>query len=127
MNLPAYAYLPGSGLPHPTRHPDGHSYGHSQRVSEKDWDYGLELFRAGYYWEAHEAWEGLWKQAEGLEAQRLRGMIQLAAALLKVRQKNPRGTASLWAKSRSLLAPAAGAWRGLNLIEWVERYDRLLA
>ena len=121
VKLPAYAYLPDSGLPHPTRHPQGHSFGHSPAVSETDWETGMALFAAGYYWEAHEAWEGLWRQAVGLDGQRLRGMIQLAAALLKLRQGNARGAASLWAKSRALLI--AGEWRGLDLVEWVARYD----
>jgi hypothetical protein len=26
--------------------------------------WGLDLFNHGYYWEAHEAWEGLWQVAD---------------------------------------------------------------
>lgn len=119
--LPPYAYLPGTGMPHPTRHPAGHSYG---KAETGDWQHGLRLFRAGYYWEAHEAWEALWREAEGLEEQRLRGMIQLAAALLKKKCGQQRGAASLWAKSRARLSLRLEPWRGLDLAEVVERCDR---
>ena len=30
--------------------------------------YGIDLFNDGYYWEAHEVWEGLW-HACGLRGQ----------------------------------------------------------
>lgn len=48
--------------------------------------YGLDLFGAGYYWEAHEWWEALWMVCPKESAQRcvLQGHIQTAAAMLKV-------------------------------------------
>ena len=68
--FPAYAYHPGR-TPHPTRDPEGHSYGMVHDVPQppnpEDWRacgdylYGVDLFNHGYYWEAHEAWEGLRK------------------------------------------------------------------
>lgn len=44
---------------------------------------GAELFNAGHWWEAHEAWEGPWMTAEGQERQFIQGLILLAAALHK--------------------------------------------
>ena len=44
---------------------------------------GAELFNAGHWWEAHEAWEGPWMQAQGQERQFIQGLILLAAALHK--------------------------------------------
>jgi len=54
--------------------------------SLEDWLWGVDLFNAFYFWEAHEAWEGLWaaKQKDSLEKLFLQGLIQVAAALLKV-------------------------------------------
>lgn len=48
---------------------------------------GLAAFRAGYYWEAHEFWEGVWSALPQASAERelLRGLIQLANAGLKRR------------------------------------------
>jgi hypothetical protein len=94
--LPPYRYVPGRH-PHPTRDPRGHSYEpkptlnrHAPwRVADwrelEDWLYGIDLFNAFYFWEAHEAWEGLWAavERESPPALLLQGLIQIAAALLK--------------------------------------------
>ncbi len=59
-----------------------------QWSSNRTYLYGIDLFNAGYYWEAHETWEGLWIQAgrSGLVADFLKGLIKLAAAGVKIRQ-----------------------------------------
>jgi hypothetical protein len=100
--LPPYAYIPGR-TPHPTRDPDGHSYCavHEPQVppDREDWRachdylYGIDLFNYGFYWEAHEAWEGLWVACgrRGETATYLRALINLAAAGFKARCGNGRG------------------------------------
>src|SRR5687768_12090151 len=70
--LPAYAHLPGHTA-HPLSDPNGHSYGQTNEppppIDPARWRdspaylRGLDLFNAGFYWEAHEVWEGLWKAA----------------------------------------------------------------
>src|SRR5262249_49365822 len=94
--FPAYRFVPGLH-PHPHRDPARHSYEpqptlkrHAPwRVEEwrtlDDWLYGVDLFNAFYFWEAHEAWEGLWAAAgrDSAPALMLQGLIQIAAALLK--------------------------------------------
>ena len=93
--LPAYAYVPGR-TPHPTRAKDGHSHGvpevapsylPADRWRENDeYLWGADLYNAGYYWEAHEAWEGLWRAAAGhdpVQRRFLQGLIQCSAACLK--------------------------------------------
>jgi hypothetical protein len=95
-SLPAYRYVPGLH-PHPTRDPRGHSYEPVLRLNRHapwsvddwrtldDWLYGVDLFNRFYFWEAHEAWEGLWAAVERGSAASLllQGLIQVAAALLK--------------------------------------------
>ena len=44
---------------------------------------GAELFRAGEWWEAHEAWEGVWMSAQADERRFVQALILLAAALHK--------------------------------------------
>ena len=44
---------------------------------------GAQLFAAGEWWEAHEAWEGVWMHAQGDERAFVQGLILLAAALHK--------------------------------------------
>lgn len=92
--LPAYRFVPGLH-PHPTRDPGGHSYGAHERAPRRwtpeewpaleDWLAGVDLFNAHYFWEAHEAWEGLWatQPRASSPALFLQGLIQIAAALLK--------------------------------------------
>ncbi len=46
---------------------------------------GARLFDAGAFWEAHEAWEGLWRaSADPAERRTVQGLIQMAAALHKL-------------------------------------------
>lgn len=100
--FPPYAYRPGHN-PHPTRDPAGHGYGAAPAVPERpdpgnwqacpDYLFGIDLFNHGYYWEAHEVWEGLWVACgrAGLPASVFRGLINLAAAGFKARLGNARG------------------------------------
>lgn len=95
--FPSYRFVPGVH-PHPTRDPRGHSHAISPRAGRHAvwrpddwrmldaWLYGIDLFNAHYFWEAHEAWEALWAVAprDRPPALLLQGLIQIAAALLKI-------------------------------------------
>ena len=106
INFPPYAYRPGVS-PHPTRDSAGHSYGMTEpsnsRTQPEFWRktesylYGVDLFNAGYYWEAHEAWESLWKNLDPSSdhALFLQGLIQVAASCLKYHLKNKEGVIRL--------------------------------
>jgi len=105
--FPPYAFIGrAAGRPHPRRDRGGHSFGlpeatpppldPSRPEASADLRRGFALFDAGFYWEAHEAWEGLWHAAgrAGPVADLLRGLVKLAAAGVKVRQNEPRGVRS---------------------------------
>jgi len=106
LPFPPYAYLPGRD-PHPTGDPRGHSFGLGERPppwlaperwrENADYLFGCDLYNFGFLWEAHEAWEGLWhvSKHERDQAEFLQGLIQCAAASLKVRMQQPRGLARL--------------------------------
>jgi uncharacterized protein len=116
--FPPYAYVPGE-TPHPTRDPGGHSYGAEFRIPEppdpedwracRDYLYGIDLFNHGFYWEAHEAWEGLWVACgrHGPTATYLQALISLAAAGLKARSGCARGMRANADKAVSLLESVA--------------------
>ena len=95
--FPAYRFIPGCN-PHPTADPRGHSYGAPGTqgpsvvwVAPQDWAkstdylYGCDLYNHAYWWEAHEAWEGLWQltEKEGIQGRFLKGLIQMSACHLK--------------------------------------------
>jgi predicted metal-dependent hydrolase len=56
----------------------------------------VDLFNAGYYWEAHEAWEGCWHAVgrSGAVAALLKGLIRLAACGVKAREGRHEGVLS---------------------------------
>ena len=100
--FPAYAFVPGKH-PHPVTDPQGHQFGQttsapkpldpSQPEQSLAYLTAIDLFNAGYYWEAHEVWEGLWIAAgrTGPLADFLKGLIKLAAAGVKIREGQIRG------------------------------------
>ena len=114
--FPPYTYVPGQA-PHPIRDPAGHMLGEEPETPElfveewwncEEYLWGIDLFNHGYYWEAHEAWEGLWHAAgrTGPVADFLKGLIKLAAAGVKAREGSAVG------RQRHLL-------RGSELLESV--------
>ncbi len=61
--------------------------------------FGVDLFNEGFWWEAHESWELPWRlSGTTLQGPFLRGLIQLAASLLKWRLGAVKGQRSLQSK-----------------------------
>ncbi|MGH9323242.1 MAG: DUF309 domain-containing protein [Vicinamibacteria bacterium] len=109
--FPPYRHLPGT-TPHPERSPEGHMYRvkepEARLLTEESWTdnedflYGVDLFNAGYFWEAHTFWERLWA-LEGTEPEIrsfLQALIQMAAACLKRRQGRIGGAKKLLRRAR---------------------------
>lgn len=136
--FPPYAFLPGRD-PHPTRDPRGHSYSEGgeepadyfepERWAEnEDYLHGVDLYNHGYLWEAHEAWEGLWHRAkhDALQAEFLQGLIQCAAASLKIPMEQPRGLARLAEIGTGRLERVARAgsptYMGLDVLSFVAAF-----
>lgn len=127
--LPPYTYVPGVS-PHPTSDPQGHRYGmpsvealaltESNYRTNLEYLHAVDLFNHGYYWEAHEAWEGLWHAAGrgGREADFLKGLIKLAAAGVKLKEGRQVGVARHARR-------AAELWQGVRLATDAAERDRL--
>lgn len=142
-SFPPYAFLPGRD-PHPTRHPDGHSYSEEPEAAQpyipaeqwrtnEEYLYGADLYNHGYLWEAHEAWEGLWHPAKGdaLLADFLQGLIQCAAASLKVRMEQPRGVVKLaelgTARLERVAREGGTPFMGLDVLAFVAAFRAFAA
>jgi uncharacterized protein len=87
-----------------------------------DFLHGVDLFNAGAWWEAHEAWEGLWAHARRGSAlfSLLQGLILLAAALLHAECGHARGAAALRRRAArhlgaALAPPGAAPPLGLDV------------
>lgn len=119
IELPAYAYIPGAGLPHPLRDPRGHSHGRKRTsppgLNPENWSthrnylMGLDLFNYGYYWEAHEEWDRLWKSSgpDSLTGKFLKGLVKLSAAGVKVREGSIHGVRRHAASAGEVFADVA--------------------
>ncbi len=131
--LPPSTFAPGQPPP-PRSAPRGHSFGEPIEqhtpIDVDDWRYsetylrGVDLFNHGYYWEAHEIWEGLWLACgrSGLTADFLKGLIKLAAAGVKVREGVPEGVRSHAQRATELFQQVqrgldSPRYLGLNLEE----------
>jgi hypothetical protein len=70
---------------------------------------GIDLYHAGYLWEAHEQWESVWRASgDAVERDLLQALVQVAAALLKLREGNARGAGKLAARAKARLARVPG-------------------
>lgn len=120
-DFPAYRFIPGVH-PHPTADPRGHSHlppGEPHPVvvfkPPEEWDhsfdylYGCDLYNHAYWWEAHEAWEGLWQLTDkkGAQGHFLQLIIQVSACHLKLHTGKLEGVLSLRRSSRGHF----DAWR----------------
>jgi len=138
--LPAYRFV--SGLhPHPTRSPEGHSYGRpvpdahppwtpEQWASLQSYLRGVDLFNRWYFWEAHEAWEPLWRAqpADSEAARFIQGLIGVAAALLKLHVREATAAQKLWQAASDRLSAFPGMmWMGLEVERFRREFDRYLA
>jgi len=79
------------------REPAAHPLTEDGWAENEDFLFGVDLFNAGYFWEAHTFWERLWAFEETPPEIRrfLRAIIQTAAACLKVRQRQTAGARKL--------------------------------
>jgi predicted metal-dependent hydrolase len=142
VTFPPYSYVTGR-FPHPTRDPSGHSFGHAAPapgpVDPARWHesraylMGCDLFNYGYYWEAHEVWEGLWQATgrTGPTADFLKGLIKLAAAGVKCREGRADGVRRHTARAAELfqrVQDQAGTSRYLGIdLPWLRSTSRQLA
>jgi predicted metal-dependent hydrolase len=78
---------------------------------------GVQMHNGGEYYEAHEAWEELWRDEED-DALRifLQGLIQVTSAFHKLFfQREPVGAGRLLARGLAKLAPYPGDYLGVAL------------
>jgi predicted metal-dependent hydrolase len=145
--LPPYSYVPGH-FPHPSSDLAGHSYGITpERVASieprkwrdcRSYLVGVDLFNHGYYWEAHEGWEQVWRACDrkGITATFLKGLIKLAAAGVKYRENrgaarttHPSRARELFEEVRRKLPDGDSVYLGLSvddLIRFAEEAEKLM-
>jgi predicted metal-dependent hydrolase len=76
---------------------------------------GLELIRAGAYFEAHEALEDEWREAPPEERDFFQGLVHVAVAWHHAGRGNRPGCERQLAKAARRLGPYAPAHRGVDV------------
>src|SRR5687767_11375580 len=64
---------------------------------------GIDLYNAGQYFEAHEAWEAVWLDAPQEERFFYQGLIQITAAFVHLTRNEYPGTVKLLAEGTAKL------------------------
>lgn len=130
--FPPYTFVPGHA-PHPKSDPKGHSFGvvgetvvplDAERWREsRSYLFGLDLFNAQFFWEAHEQFEGLWLACgrRGMVANFLKGLIKLAAAGVKHLEGRPDGVKSHASRAAELFRGVdADVFLGLKVADLIQ-------
>lgn len=76
---------------------------------------GVELMRAGAYFEAHEALEDAWRAADPAEKDFFQGLVHVTVAWYQAGRGNRVGCERQLAKAQRRLAGFAPAHRGVDL------------
>lgn len=117
--LPDYTFVPAVGLPHPYRDPQGHSHGQKRTAPKpladgkwaenRSYLAAIDYFNLGYYWEAHDEWERLWRSSgpDSVTGHFLKGLVKLSAAGVKVREGSIHGVRRHAASAGEVFADVA--------------------
>ena len=77
---------------------------------------GAAIYRQGWFWEAHEEWEGAWLEEEDAPRALLQGLIQVAAAFHKALvQRQAGGCVRLLTMALEKLAPLGSPCGGVDV------------
>ena len=131
--FPSYRFLPGKN-PHPRRDPLGHSYDQPEpkllAFPPEEWQraedylYGIDLYNFAYWWECHEAFEGLWHAAGHKTEQGnfFQALIQFGAANLKRFTGNHQAAGNLITSGIVRLQKMPKLYMGIDLASLTEDF-----
>lgn len=111
--------MAGNDLP-PAKRTTAHTDGYRR---------GIRLFNAREFYDAHEVWEDVWRESEGMEKRFLQGLIQAAVALHHHSTGNVVGACSLIERARRNLAGCPVEFGGIRvgaLLDELERWTAAL-
>jgi hypothetical protein len=87
----------------------------------------VDHFNREEFFEAHDAWEDIWRQTKGPDRDFYQGLIQVTSAMHHMRTGNMRGARSLRDSALALLAPYGPRRLGIDLDGLRADFDRALA
>jgi uncharacterized protein len=81
---------------------------------------GVDLYNAGHYWNAHEAWEEVWLEAEHGMRAFYQGLIQVTAAFVHVTRNEYPGSIRLLQSGIAKLEGYPASFMGIELSPLIE-------
>jgi len=81
---------------------------------------GIRLFNDREFFAAHEVWEDIWRDCDGVKREYYQGLIQCAVALEHYRRGNARGVVSLYGSYRRHFSHVPPRFMGLDVGEFLE-------
>ena len=87
---------------------------------------GIFFFNSGQYFEAHEAWEDLWRDTADESRLLYQGLIHAAVGLHHLENSNSRGGYSQLRKALAKLEPYGRSSRGIDLQDLVYQLGGIL-
>jgi predicted metal-dependent hydrolase len=83
-------------------------------LSDEKYQLGIRHFNAREFYDAHEVWEDVWRESDGVEKRFLQGLIQAAVALHHHSTGNVVGACSLMERARKNLAQCPAEFGGIR-------------
>ncbi len=80
---------------------------------------GIDLFNHGEFFDAHEAWEEIWKNTAGRKARFYQGLIQAAVTLEHMNRANPRGVQRVWSTMMTKFEGLPDVFMGVNIPQFL--------
>ncbi len=88
---------------------------------------GVHLFNTGEWFEAHEAWEGIWHMASGDRKRFYQGLIQCAVTIEHIRRGNPRGVLTVYKTAVPKFRGLPEVYMGVNIPRLLAGLERVVA
>lgn len=109
-------YWPGCGRPRPKFRSRKRSFHLPKDLENVAFQNGMRHFDAGYFWEAHEIWEGLWRKCSRREDKVfLQVLILISAHRLKQLMGESQVASRLLKRARQLVKETQKFWPPLAL------------
>lgn len=88
---------------------------------------GVDLYNAGHYWNAHEAWEQAWLDAEPELRAFYQGLIQVTAAFVHVTRNEYPGSIRLLGAGLEKLRRYPGSFLGVDVASLRDGVEKALS
>src|SRR5262245_29976740 len=99
----------------------------AENLHPPDFYRGLDYFNRQFYYECHDVWEEIWREAKGKEKIFYQALIMVAVSLYHFGNENLEGALSCYRKALNELQKLPDQFLNLNLRELVTNLNEFFA